>query len=67
LILISVNLGSLLVTGGYDRQVLIWDVDNMVLKLKLQVSVNIVEFTLKSHCISAKNIDQFEFFLLFKK
>ena len=29
--------GLTLVTGGYDSSVIVWDVENMVQKLKLQV------------------------------
>ena len=29
--------GSMLVSGGYDNTVALWDVDNMVQKLRLQV------------------------------
>ena len=39
--------GSMLVSGGYDNTVALWDVDNMVQKLRLQVWLTAITYPLK--------------------
>ena len=48
---VQILAGSMLVTGGYDTQVSLWDMENMVQQLRLQVMFHFVRIQDQGLCI----------------